>query len=476
MPRWRNSSISKVLKDYSVAFIWLFLIIVLIYSFFFSWGNEVYNEAEIENNSSLNQAQIFLSDENSVAYIIFESWKKVEIKDSIYLNKSERVSVESWNVDISFPLEANMKLSENWDFSYKQDWSFFLDSGDVWIEALKDINVSMKYWDVYFSSDSVWNLKQNEIETGVYSISWNIEVSNLAWISTDLENWYKIDIRNNVASSNDVDLNSLKEEIDDYFRLSSWFKLNWWPELLKDVETNTWSLMELDTSSLINFDNVKDEGYADSNPIDLKWRFSPNKVWKITINSKEVKMDKDLGIFWLQGLTLSKQTNDFVVKIFDQENNILAKKVLTLYSNSPIGGNGLNNNSSAWLENYSVNQSDFVIYEPTTTWKLTTTSSRVTIRGKVSNKDVASVRVNDYTLKSYNGSTWRYHAFVEQDTLKDWANNYEIEYLNSKWEVIYKEYFSIFKRKPWSIVPVSSWNIGSQDKGVDLMSWEVEIE
>jgi len=104
-----------------------------------------------------------------------------------------------------------------------------------------------------------------------------------------------------------------------------------------------------------------------------------------------------------------------------------------------------NNKVNSKLESFDLKPTDFIIYEPTKTWKFTTTLSQVTIRGKVLNKNVDKVLVNDYKLQSYNWSTWRYHAFVDQWTLKEWTNNYEIKYLDKDWKTIYKEYYSIYK-------------------------------
>lgn len=470
MSRNRYNNIWKTLKDYTVPLIWVLLILVLVYSIFSSSNTDNTNLDNNGANVEYLDSKVNLSSEDSVAYIVYDSWKKVKIEESVSLWKLEKVVVESWDVLIDFPFVAKMKLSENWEFSYKEDWSFYLESWDLWVEAMKDIEVSMKYANVFLSLWAVSNLNQNEIESTVYSITWNVSLSNLAWISSNLENWYKLSIKSIDSASNDIDLDSFKVNIDDYFKLSSWFKSNWGEELLKDENKQesslSWSLLiEKDTSSLLTFDDLVDESYVNTNPIDLKWRYSPTKVWEITINGKSVTLDKDLWVFSLKWLALNFSTNDLVVKIFDDNKNVIWKTVFTIYSSNPTSSWTSNSlTDSKGLENYAVKPTDFIIYEPTKTWKLTTSSSRVTIRGKVTNKDVASVSVNNYTLKSYNGSTWRYHAFVEQETLKDWANNYEIKYMDKNGKVIYKEYYSIYKQDPKAVVAPETKLISSEAK------------
>ena len=456
--RNNNNSIWKTIKDYAVPFIWLVLILVLLYSVFSSWSNDNNPNQQSDSNIESTESKITLSPEDSLAYVVYDSWKKVQIEESFSLWKLEKIVVESWSVLMDFPSVAKMKLSENWEFTYKEDWSFYLESWDLWVEPFKDLDISMKYANALLSVWSVSNLNQNEIESSLYSLLWRTSLSNLVWITSSVGNWEKLWIKSIDSASNDIDLDSYKTPIDDYFKLSEWFNSNWWEEVLSknitesEIEFNsTWSLLiEEDTSSLITFDDITDESYVNSNPIDLKWRYSISRVWNISINGKDVILNKDLWVFSLKWFSLAYSTNDLVIKIFDNNKNVIWKEVLTLYSNKTVSWLPSIDNStttSSGLENFSVKPTDFYIYEPTKTWKITTTSPRITIRWSVSNKNVANVSVNDYTLKSYNWSTWRYHAFVEQNTLKDWANNYEIKYVDSDWNIVYKEYYSIYKEK-----------------------------
>ena len=477
MTRHRSNNLSKTLKDYAVPFIGLFLISVLLFSVFL-WWNESNDNTDVQwDNINLSSSEVIvtLDSDKSKAYIIYESWKKVEVENSVSLQKSEKILVESWNVSINFPFFANVRLKENWELLYKDDWSIFLESWNLWIESMKDIEVFMKYANISIDSGSIINLSQNEIESIVYSIDWGSLVSNLAWISTILANLEKITISSKVASDSDIDLELNKKEIDDYFKLSSWFKLNGWDFILNKVDTSSlsWSLtwdkkLELtDSSELITFDNITDESYVKTNPVDLVWRYSSLKVWKVTINNIEVKLNNELWTFSLKWFILDSKINDIVVKIYNNDWDLISKKVLTLYSNnwSTSTSTTTVTKVNKTLENYPVKATDFIIYEPTKTGKITTTSSRITIRWKVTNESISSVLVNDYKLKSYNWSTWRYHAFVEQGTLKDGSNNYEIKYLDKDSKLIYKEYYSIYKEiKKEEVLDKDTWLISSEIK------------
>lgn len=459
MVRNRNNNIWKILKDYAVPFIGFLLIIVLLYSVF-SWSNEEKTPLNDTNNVEsldISEVNVQLLWEDAKAYVIYDNWKKVEIKESISLWKAEKVSVESGEVNIDFPFLAKMRLSKNGELSYNEDWSLTLDSAKLWIEALKDMDISMKYANVSIPAWSIVSLNQNEVESSIYSLNDNVTVSNLAWINFDVKSGEKIDVLAKNSTSTDVDFSSMKKPIDDYFKLSKWFIENDWEKLLLDdkdninsswsLDSKSWSLLKENTSDLLTFDDVTDESYAKSNPIDLKWRYNPLDVSKVTINNKEVSLNKDLWIFSLNWFVLDNKVNDLIIKIYDNNSNIIWKRVITLYSSSSSKPWAIiiQNKVNSKLESFSVKPTDFIIYEPSKTWKFTTTSTQVTLRGKVLNTKVDSVLVNDYKLKSYNGSTWRYHAFVEQWTLKDWINNYEIKYLDKDWKTIYKEYYSIYK-------------------------------
>ena len=188
-------------------------------------------------------------------------------------------------------------------------------------------------------------------------------------------------------------------------------------------------------------------------------------------------------MFSLKWFVLNSKTNDLIIKMFDENKNIVWKRVLTLYSKNAVEKinntfNNTLNNTAKKLESYEVRPTDFVIYEPTKTWKIITDNPMITIRWIVSNKNVANILVNNYSLKSYNGSTWRYHAFINQNTLKEWANSYTIQYLDKNSRVIYKEYYSIYKEKTKKIIvkkKIEKKKEKEEIKEVKIISSEAQI-
>ena len=76
----------------------------------------------------------------------------------------------------------------------------------------------------------------------------------------------------------------------------------------------------------------------------------------------------------------------------------------------------------------------------------TTYGDFLTIYWALSAKWIANVSVNGYTLKSYNGSTWRYHASELNNNLSVGTNVYEVKYYNAEWNVVYTNHFTIIKK------------------------------
>jgi hypothetical protein len=78
---------------------------------------------------------------------------------------------------------------------------------------------------------------------------------------------------------------------------------------------------------------------------------------------------------------------------------------------------------------------------------------------------VASVSVNDYPLKSFDGTYWRYHANVAYNNLKTGTNVYEVKYFDKTGSLIYQNNFTIVKK------PLSS-----QSGTSDVYSDEAQVQ
>ena len=449
MSRHRNKfNFVKILKDYTVPLIGLFLIIILIFNIFSDDKDieQINNtKADIEANSWV---KISLLWENTKAYIVYKTWKKVELTDIVSFWKWEKLIVEEWKVNVVFPLLSKITLWKSWELQYKDDWSLFLESWNAWIEAMDNLNISMKYASVDLKSGAIASFIQNAIESVVYNIDWGIKVSSLYWLETDLWSNKKIVIKARDTNSSELNLKNTISEMDSNFQTSSWFINNWWNLIItknKHIE-NTGSINKnsWDFTKLIEFDNLQDESFSKESNINISWRYDPLKIWKITINNQDVKLNLELGTFAYK-TSLKNKINDLIIKMYDKDNIIISKKVFTVYTNKSWNSN-IYQNAQNSIENFQIDPSQFIIYEPTKTGKITTTSSQITIRWKVLNSKVKSVLVNDYKLKSFNWKTWRYHAFVNQNTLRNWTNLYTIQYFWENNKLLFKEYYNIYKK------------------------------
>lgn len=457
--RGRKNNFIRTIKAYLVPIIGLFLIIILFYSFFSDWKKDNIKDENINNIKTW--INLSYDSDDTDAVIILSNWKEEKVKFWSVLSKWEKIKVRSWDVDLSLNWNI-LHLNKNWILEYKNNWILYLDSSDLWIDAKKPMEVSLKYWNIKANEWSILNLSQNEYESIIYNLKWVVEVENLSWNKTILWEWKQLTISRKDASNTDLDLTSLKLDIEEYFKLWDWYTKNFNKSEIINLDKNSENslLNNENTSSGETLDSVKnywkltfynlvDESYVNKNEIDISWNYFDDDIAKISVNWTNIPLNKELKTFELEKFKLSWKENDLVFKVFDNNSNILWKKVITIYTNE--NWKKLDNNTNKLIEekveNFPVKASDFIIYAPNSLGKFETDTD-VTIRWKVTNPNVKSVIVNWYKLKSYNWSTWRYHAFVWQWTLKPWTNNYIIDYLDWKWNIIYKQYYTIIKKLP----------------------------
>ena len=100
------------------------------------------------------------------------------------------------------------------------------------------------------------------------------------------------------------------------------------------------------------------------------------------------------------------------------------------------------------MTNFDLDASNFKITAPSTTGTFSTQESFVTIRGVVNPGVASTVKVNDYQLASFRGTTWRYHASEANNNLKIGSNIYEIKYFDESGKLIFTQYFTIIRKDP----------------------------
>ncbi|MDD3646470.1 MAG: hypothetical protein PHH06_03605 [Candidatus Gracilibacteria bacterium] len=458
--RSSRNGLQKTLKDYLVPIVALFLIIVLFYSVF-SGGDE--NNTTSGNKSLLENsmgATIEFGSENSEVYIEYSGGNKKLIEDNTILYKGEKVIVKLGSINIEFPMLANVALDKMGTLEYRIDGSLYLDSSNMWLEAKTDMEVSLKYGSAKIGEGSVVNLNQNEVESSIYNIAGVVEVFNLAGEKTVLGNGQKVSILVANASNDDLDLSALKEDLGDYFKASDWFIKNGGDLYLKSNnsgETSSGNLnlagLQGSISSLLAFDNLSDESSMTSSSIDITGKYNSAKIGKITLNGKQAILDVEDKTFEFTGVSLKNSVNDLVFKVYDTNENIIQKLVYTIYYGSTTSNNNSSSSNFGTPTTFEIDGSKFVFTEPSTTGTFTTYDNRITIKGSVPAGIVSKVSVNGYVLSSFNGTSWRYHAWSEYNNLSDGTNIYQVNYYDNSNNLIYTNSYTIIKK---SNTPVSS--------------------
>lgn len=470
----RRSRVKKTLKDYLIPWVWILIIFIIIFSIFSWWNSENTWTGSINNQiDSINNLNVTLDDATTEAYIIDEKEKKQVINWSSVLLPSQRVVVKEWTVTIESNDSWTFKLNKMWELSLDQNWWIKLISSDLWLNVSKALNIETIYSKVKISAWSVISISQNEALSTIYVISWSAEVSNLVWQKTLLWNLQKLTISNQDASNKSIDLSINKDNIDDFFKNSEWYVKNNWDSFINNVSSSwsswaSWSVSISDWNSIIELDDLRDEWVVSSDKLNITWKYYNDFVSSITLDWNKAKLNTDDKTFSFSSIMLTKKENDLVFKLYDTDNNIISKVVYTIYYNWAVSQQTTDYTaqpSTTWFEvtNYQVDWSKFIFTAP---WEspYTTTESLVTIRWQVPAWIVNKVVVNWFTLGSFNWTTWRYHADVNNDNLKEWTNVYEIKYYWDWWKLIYTNSYIIIKKvkliqpTEWT-TETSSWDI-----------------
>ena len=313
----RNNNIKNV-KDYIVPIVTFGLIFILIY-LAFSWDDS--NETDIGTTTNINsvsnpnQLTIRLDDSDTKVTLIDEDEKKTVISDWDWINPGQSVIVEKGSMSFSIPDEADFSLNKNWELKYEKNSKMSLLSSALWVKSENDIEVDMKFGNVQIGKDSVVNIEQNEVSSTVYLLKWSAEVENLSWVSTFLSQWKRIEISNKNASNEDLDMVALKEDFDDYFKISDWYLQNGWTNALSDTsssvdisddsdsdslfwddtDSSLWENIEakkpLITSQLLSFDNITDEWSVQTPSTTITWTFTNDSIAWIIIQGKTASIN-----------------------------------------------------------------------------------------------------------------------------------------------------------------------------------------
>ena len=455
----KNNMVQNTFKDYFVPIIGWVLILILIYSFL---SNDGSSSPTWEDGNSI-PTEITFWDVDTEAYIMYAGDKKEKITADNSIYPWETLIVTTGSVWLTPPDGNTINLNKIAELKLEEDGSYNLYSSDAWFELSSDARISMRYANIEAPAGSILSLTQNEAGSTVYVLAGSAKVTNLAWVSTLLIKGQKVSISRLNAASEDIDLASEKSSIDSYFKWSDWFIANEWHITLnKDDVTPIVSgsgSTESETATLssegswatglyLSFNNLRDEMSVSDSSLNISGKVLSESVSSITINNAQASIVD--GTFSLEGLALWSSINDIVVKVYDEWKSILEKEVYSVYSSadwtiSPTTTTAPASNQTGGTT-YKSDATNFGFTFPSTTWKFSTSSSEVTIRGITTAPNISRVEVNGFELSSFNGSTWRYHAFERFTTLEEWSNQYKIDYYGSDGKIVYTDYFTVVKR------------------------------
>lgn len=448
----------KSIKDYILPIISAIFILALFISVLSGWDktptNTVIND---------NLIKISLVWENAEAYVTFPGWSKEKIDESIKnINIWEKIDVKEGNVKLDLWDKLKMTLNKLWELKLNDDNSFTLSSSDLWIEANSSQKISLSYLNASMEAGTVANFNQNDVSNTVYVLKWSVTINNLSGNSTVLIAGNTLSLMMNESNNPGLDLASKAVKIDDYTKTDDWFKQNGGIDYLNNIDlnatatwmTSTWVTASwassnndstLSTSTYINIEFPKDEYVSETSTINIKWTIINPNVTKIAFDYDTATITN--WAFELKNFTLRAKTNDIVYRIYDTNNNLVQKWVVTVYyTNSPKADETANDNKLG-LENYTLKPSEFSFISPKEN-PYTTTEDVVMIEWRVPAKRVAKVVVNWFTLGKFipNGTYWKYFANSETDNLKEWLNLYKVEYYWADGKFLYSNVFTIIKK------------------------------
>lgn len=467
MSRYRNrNSLQNTLKDYLVPIIGGVILLLIVFRMF-SGDSANNTNLPVSTWNSSNALDISFSSENTEAFIVYPGDSQQQINDTTDLQKWETIIVKSGQVDLEAEDGIRISLNKIAELVYSDSESFSLKSSDAWFTLPKASKISMRYANIEAENNSILSLTQNEAWSTIYVLKWLAKISNLAGASTSLSNGQKVSISRLNASKEDFDITAEKWDIDSFFKSSDWFLDNNGPSIISQAqeeekidETIPDSELETTQNETLSITGLKDEMSTDKNTLKVTWKIINPEIVSLTIDNKAVSVSNSS---FSHSIPLSGSIHDVVVKMFDKDKQVLAKEVYTVYSSAstastpvnaktedPKNNTGTESEAASKDDTYTISSRDFVFTAPSVTGKFTTTSSEITIRWKTTAKWIQQVKVNGFKLASFNGSTWRYHAFKRFETLEEGTNQYKIDYYNEAGNVVYTDYFTITKKSAGS--------------------------
>jgi len=361
-------------------------------------------------------------------------------------------------------IKLKSKLQQHYlneKIKYNTAGDFTLFSSNLWFNSLSanTINLqfgnSVKVWD-----NSTVSISQNDVQATVYLLDGTATVYTSTGKNISLAKGEQITLSRQDSIDEEVDLVLLKKEFWEFFKVNDWYiknNGNFFLNRSQEVATITGETVSgtLVSNSSTALTSIFDESSVSSSPIKLEWKYDTSNTSAITINGISAELDEQTGLFKIDQFALRSKTNDLVIKTYDVNKSITSKQVYTVYypngSDAAVVTSAKPSTSDTTI--YDVDATKFSFTYPSSSGKFATTGSEITIRGLTTAEGISKVTVDDFELKSFNGTTWRYHAFARFNNLQNGTNQYEIKYFWEDGDLVYTDYYTIVKKVASSIIP-----------------------
>lgn len=418
---------SKTLKDYIVPIVWVLVFFIVVINLIVSGWSE---NTTPENWSPVDKPSIELVVPWDVkAYVRYPNDKQVEMTETAEILQWERIYVKTGKINLT---EPKINIDSNTEIKFNDTASYTLMSWNIFAQNSVKENYELMFADVVLSPNSVASFKQNAVSSQVSVLSWTAVVTLNSWLTADVVGWKQATVYSNNTNDKDLDLSEVVKEIPDYELEDEWFVYNNAKSFLDSTSSlDEWESSESKLSLEANKDRefvmfeVEDETSVSSTSLLITWDVLANDVAKITLNGDAVNIDKANGTFSKE-VPLNKSVNDIVYRVYDEEDILLQKDILTIYSSGKTSGGTTTALGNSELETYSINK-DFGFVTPN---PANISGGFYTIKGFVPAWVVEYVKVNNYRLRKFasGDTTWRYHADEQYGLLKDGSNLYKVEY------------------------------------------------
>lgn len=453
----------KNLRDYAVPIIVVLIILLIAYNALWGQDSESHQEVASETEVSENtwaKMTLNLWDDETTWSIEYPGWNKDDLIGKEALYPGEKLVVEWWAVTLQDESGILMKLNKNWELKYEDDWWYLLTSSDLFVKSEGPVNVNLRFLDTNLSAGAIVSLNQNEVASTVNVLAWEVNVVSIAGKSVTLTSGQRLNISSRETTQEDYDIEGKTEEIGNYFFSETWAQENDLEGYLKaaneaDIETGTgqttgtWTTT-VSADAYISISGLKDKQTYGTSTTDISGELLKDNIAKISFNWVFATINLVWKSYELSALSIPLRENDVIYKVYDAWDNILERGLYTVYYTEwAVTPDETTAAAEAEKEEFPVTDSNasFTFTAPAFN-PYTSNENFITIRGLATAWLASSVQVNGLTLKSFNGTTWRYHASIDGWNLRNGVNLYKVNYFNANWEVIHTNTFTIIRKIP----------------------------